>query len=133
MVSYDGVTIQRFPITVGGYWLFQLGVGLGCVLIMGLLFVAFQLVTKNQYAGIALAVGFSLCLIAIIQVVPGGENSLLAMSSPIGLFLNTGLFLQARFLFAVLPHFEGLSLLFWGLVASLIGGLGFLRMRRTAL
>lgn len=133
MVSYDGVTIPRFPITVGGYWLFQLGVGLGCVLIMGLIFVAFQLVTKNQYAGIALAVGFALCLIAIIQVVPGGENSLLAMSSPIGLFLNTGLFLQARFLFSVLPHFEGLSLLFWGLVASLVGGLGFLRMCRTAL
>ena len=118
---------------MGGYWLFQLGVGLGSVLIMALLFVAFQLVTKNQYAGVALAVGFSLCLIAIIQVVPGGENSLLAMSSPIGLFLNTGLFLQARFLFAVLPHFEGLSLLFWGLVGSLVGGLGFLRMRRTAL
>lgn len=133
MVSYDGVTIPRFPITVGGYWLFQLGVGLGCVLIMALIFVAFQLVTKNQYAGIALAVGFALCLMAVIQGVPGGENSLLAMGSPIGLFLNTGLFLQARFLFAVLPHFEGLSLLFWGLVASLIGGLGFLRMRRTAL
>ncbi len=133
MIQNSGPTIPRFPITVGGYWWFQLGVGLGAVLVMALIFSAAMMLTKSFYAGSAISVGVSLLLLGIVQMVPGAQNSLLLMGSPISLFLNTGKFLQQSFLFSILPHFEGYSLLAWGGIAAVLGALGFLRFRRTSL
>ena len=131
--GWRGSAVPRFFVTVGGYWWFQLGVGLGAVLVMALIFSAAMLLTKSFYAGSAISVGVSLLLLVIVQMVPGAQNSLLLMGSPISLFLNTGKFLQQSFLFSILPHFEGYSLLAWGGIAAVLGALGFLRFRRTAL
>ena len=125
--------ISRFFITIGGYWLFQLGVGLAAVLIMTLVFCAAMLVTKNFYAGSAVSVGVSLLLLGLIQMVPAAQNSFLLMGSPIGLFLNVGKFLQQGFLFSILPHFEGVMLLIWCGIAVVLGTVGFMRFRKASL
>lgn len=125
--------ISRFFITIGGYWLFQLGVGLAAVLIMALIFCAAMLVTKNFYAGSAVSVGVSLLLLGLIQMVPAAQNSFLLMGSPIGLFLNVGKFLQQGFLFSILPHFEGVMLLIWCGIAVVLGTVGFMRFRKASL
>lgn len=134
MVYYGNSTIPRFAITIGGYWWFQLGVGLGAVLIMALIFCASMLLTKSFYAGSAISVGVSLLLLGMIQMVPGVQNSLFLTGSPVGLFLQAGHFLQERlFRFSILPHFEGISLLVWGSIAAILAALGFVRFRKTAL
>lgn len=133
MIQHTGQLIPRFAITIGGYWWFQLGVGLGTVLIMALIFSAAMIFTKSFYAGSAISVGISLLLLCLIQMVPGMQNSMLLMGSPIGLFLQAGKFLQEQFLFSILPHFEGISLLIWGGIAVILTALGFMRFRRTAL
>ncbi len=133
MTGWRGPTIPRFFVTIGGYWWFQLGVGLGAVLIMTLIFSAAMLLTKNFYAGSAIAVGISLLLLGLIQMVPGMQNSMLLMGSPVALFINTGKFLQEAFLFSILPHFEGISLLVWGGFAAILAALGFVRFRKAAL
>lgn len=128
-----GMMVSRFFITIGGYWLFQLGVGLAAVLIMALIFCAAMLVTKNFYAGSAISVGVSLLLLGIIQMVPAAQNSFLVMGSPIGLYLNVSKFLQQDFLFSILPHFEGIMLLIWCGIAAVLGVVGFMRFRKAAL
>lgn len=133
MVSYSGSVIPRFPITVGGFWWFQLGVGLGAVLIMTLIFSTVMVLTKSFYAGSAISVGFPLLLLGLVQMVPAAQESLLLMGSPIGLFLNAGKFLQQEFLFSILPHFEGIMLLIWGGIAVILTALGFMRFRKAAL
>ena len=133
MICDGQAVIPRFSITVGGFWWFQLGVGLGTVLIMALIFFATITLTKNFYAGSAISVGISLLLLGLIQMVPGMQNSMLLMGSPIGLFLQAGKFLQEQFLFSILPHFEGISLLIWGGIAAVLAALGFVRFRRAAL
>ena len=133
MIQHTGPSIPRFPITVGGYWWFQLGVGLGTILIMALIFSAAMIFTKSFYAGSAISVGVSLLLLGIVQMVPAVQNSFLLMGSPIGLFLQAGKFLQEQFLFSILPHFEGISLLIWGGIAAILAALGFVRFRRAAL
>ena len=125
--------VSRFFITIGVYWLFQLGVGLAAILIMTLVFCAAMLVTKNFYAGSAISVGVSLLLLGLIQMVPAAQNSFLLMGSPIGLFLNVGKFLQQDFLFSILPHFEGAMLLIWFGIAAVLGTVGFMRFRKAAL
>lgn len=125
--------VSRFFITIGGYWLFQLGIGLAAVLIMTLVFCAAMLVTKNFYAGSAISVGVSLLLLGLIQMVPAAQNSFLVIGSPIGLFLNVGKFLQQDFLFSILPHFEGIMLLIWFGIAAVLGTVGFMRFRKAAL
>lgn len=125
--------ISRFFITIGGYWLFQLGVGLAAVLIMAVIFCAAMLFTKNFYAGSAISVGVSLLLLGLVQMMPAAQNSFLLMGSPIGLYLNVGKFLQQSFLFSILPHFEGVMLLIWFGIAAILAGLGFVRFRRAAL
>lgn len=134
-VSDGGAMIvSRFFITIGGYWLFQLGVGLAAVLIMALVFCAAMLVTKNFYAGSAISVGVSLFLLGVVLMVPDAQNSFLLMGSPIGLFLQAGHFLQERFfLFSILPHFEGVMLLIWFGIAAILTALGFVRFRKAAL
>ena len=129
----NGVMIPRFFITIGGYWLFQLGVGLAAVLIMTLVFCAVMMVTKNFYAGSAVSVGVPLLLLGLIVNVPAAQNSCLVMGSPIGLFLNTGKFLQQDFLFSILPHFEGIMLLIWCGIAAVLAAVGFVRFRKAAL
>lgn len=129
----NGVMIPRFFITIGGYWLFQLGVGLAAVLIMTLVFCAVMMVTKNFYAGSAVSVGVPLLLLGLIVNVPAAQNSFLVMGSPIGLFLNTGKFLQQDFLFSILPHFEGIMLLIWCGIAAVLAAVGFVRFRKAAL
>ena len=133
MIQYTGPLIPRFPITVGGYWWFQLGVGLGTVLIMALIFSAAMIFTKSFYAGSAISVGVSLLLLGLVQMVPAAQNSFLVMGSPIGLFLNVGKFLQQDFLFSILPHFEGVMLLIWFGIAAGLGVGGFVRFRKAAL
>lgn len=134
MVYYYGnSTIPRFAITIGGYWWFQLGVGLGTVLIMALIFSVAMMVTRSFYAGSAIAVGVSLLLLGLIQMVPAVQSSFLMMGSPIGLFLQAGKFLQQDFLFSILPHFEGVMLLIWGGIAVGLGAVGFMRFRKAAL
>lgn len=134
MVYFGNSIIPRFAITIGGYWWFQLGVGLGVVLIMTLIFCASMLLTKSFYAGSAISVGVSLFLLGVVLMVPDAQNSFLLMGSPIGLFLQAGHFLQERFfLFSILPHFEGLSLLIWGSFAAVLAVLGFVRFRKAAL
>ncbi len=134
MVYYGNSTIPRFAITIGGYWWFQLGVRLGAVLIMALIFSAAMIFTKSFYAGSAISVGVALLLLGMIQMVPGVQNSLFLTGSPVGLFLQAGHFLQDRFFrFSILPHFEGISLLVWGSIAAILAALGFVRFRKTAL
>ena len=134
MVHYGNSTIPRFAITIGGYWWFQLGVGLGTVLIMALIFSAAMLLTKSFYAGSAVSVGVSLLLLGMIQMIPELQDSLFLAGSPVGLFLNAGVFLQERLCeFYILPHFEGISLLIWGGIAAILAALGFVRFRRAAL
>ena len=132
-VSLSAMTTTRFPITVGGYWLFQLGVGLAAVLIMTLVFCTAMLFTRSFYTGSAISVGVSLLLLGLIMNVPAAQNSFLIMGSPIGLFLNVGKFLQQDFLFSILPHFEGVMLLIWFGIAAILAGLGFVRFRKAAL
>ena len=127
------MTTTRFPITIGGYWLFQLGVGLAAVLIMTLVFCAAMMFTRSFFAGSAISVGVSLLLLGLIANVPAAQNSFLIMGSPIGLFLKSGQFLQERFLFSVLPHFEGVMLLIWCGSAAVLGAVGFMRFRKAAL
>lgn len=57
MVDYMDSIVPRTAITVGGYWWFQLGVGLGAVVIMALFFSALMVLTKNFYAGSAVSIG----------------------------------------------------------------------------
>ncbi len=133
MVSWSGTVVTRFPITVGGFWWFQLGVGLAAVLILALFFSASTVLTKSFYAGAGISVGFSLLLLGIIQMIPAAQNSLLLMGSPMGLYLNAGKFLQREFLFSILPHFEGISLLVWGSLAAVFAALGFVRFRKATL
>ncbi len=135
MVDYMDSVIPRFPITIGGYWWFQLGVGLGAVCIMALFFSAAMILTKNFYAGSAISIGVPLFLMMMIFMEPNAaRNSLCMMSTPIGLYYNAGLFLQPQmFLFSILPHFEGVSLLVWGGFAAALAVLGFVRFRKTAL
>ena len=92
MVYYGNSTIPRFAITIGGYWWFQLGVGLGAVLIMTLIFCASMLLTKSFYAGSAISVGVSLLLLGMIQMVPETAVFFVPHCSPIGLFLQAGHF-----------------------------------------
>lgn len=125
--------VSRFFITIGGYWLFQLGIGLAAVLIMTLVFCAAMLVTKNFYAGSAISVGISLLLLGLVQMVPAVQSSFLIMGSPIGLFLQAGKFLQQDFLFSILPHFEGIMLLIWFGIAAVLGAVGFMRFRKASL
>lgn len=132
-VSLSAMTTTRFPITVGGYWLFQLGVGLAAVLIMTLIFCTAMLFTRSFYTGSAISVGVSLLLLGLIMNVPAAQNSFLIMGSPIGLFLNVGKFLQQDFLFSILPHFEGVMLLVWCGIAVVLGTVGFMRFRKAAL
>ena len=129
----DGVMLPRFFITIGGYWLFQLGVGLAAVLIMVLIFCTAMLIAKNFYAGSAISLSVSLLLLGLIMNVPAAQNSFLIMGSPIGLFLNVGKFLQQDFLFSILPHFEGVMLLVWCGIAVVLGTVGFMRFRKAAL
>lgn len=133
MIQHTGPFIPRFAITIGGYWLFQLGVGLATVLIMALIFSAAMIFTKSFYAGSAISLGISLLLLGLIQMVPGMQNSMLLMGSPIGLFLNAGKFLRQDFLFSILPHFEGIMLLIWSGIAAILAALGFVRFRKAAL
>lgn len=134
MVYFGNSIIPRFAITIGGYWWFQLGVGLGVVLIMTLIFCASMLLTKSFYAGSAISVGVSLFLLGVVLMVPDAQNSFLLMGSPIGLFLQAGHFLQERFfLFSILPHFEGVMLLIWFGIAAILTALGFVRFRKAAL
>ena len=134
MVYFGNSIIPRFAITIGGYWWFQLGVGLGAVLIMTLIFCASMLLTKSFYAGSAISVGVSLFLLGVVLMVPDAQNSFLLMGSPIGLFLQAGHFLQERFfLFSILSHFEGVMLLIWFGIAAILTALGFVRFRKAAL
>ncbi len=135
MVDYMDSIVPRTAITIGGYWWFQLGVGLGAVVIMALFFSAIMVLTKNFYAGSAISIGVPLFLIMMIFMEPNAaRNSLCMMSTPIGLYYNAGLFLQPQsFLFSILPHFEGISLLIWGGIAAILAALGFVRFRRAAL
>ena len=133
MIQYTGPLIPRFPITVGGYWWFQLGVGLGTVLIMALIFSAAMIFTKSFYAGSAISVGVSLLLLGLVQMVPAVQSSFLIMGSPVGLFLQAGKFLQEQFLFSILPHFEGVMLLIWFGIAAGLGAVGFMRFRKASL
>ena len=133
VTTWSGAIVSRFFITIGGYWLFQLGVGLAVVLIMAVIFCAAMLFTKNFYAGSAISVGVSLLLLGVILMVPGAQNSFLLMGSPIGLFLQAGNFLQEQFLFSILPHFEGVMLLVWCGIAAILATLGFVRFRKAAL
>ena len=135
MVDYMDSIIPRFPITVGGYWWFQLGVGLGAVCIMALFFSAAMILTKNFYAGSAVSIAVPLFLMMMTFMEPNvTRNSLCMMSTPIGLYINAGLFLRPQmFLFSILPHFEGLSLLIWGGFAAILAVLGFVRFRKAAL
>lgn len=133
MIQHTGPLIPRFPITIGGYWWFQLGVGLGSVLIMALIFSAAMIFTKSFYAGSAISVGVSLLLLGLVQMVPAAQNSFLLMGSPIGLFLQAGKFLQQDFLFSILPHFEGIMLLIWFGIAAGLGAVGFMRFRKASL
>ena len=133
VTTWSGAIVSRFFITIGGYWLLQLGVGLAAVLIMAVIFCAAMLFTKNFYAGSAISVGVSLLLLGIIQMVPAAQNSFLVMGSPIGLYLNVSKFLQQDFLFSILPHFEGIMLLIWCGIAAVLGVVGFMRFRKAAL
>lgn len=135
MVDYMDSIVPRTAITVGGYWWFQLGVGLGAVVIMALFFSALMVLTKNFYAGSAVSIGVPLLLLMMIFMEPNSaRNSLCMMSTPIGLYYNAGLFLQPQmFLFSILPHFEGISLLIWGSFAAILAVLGFVRFRKAAL
>ena len=134
LVDFDRSIIPRLALTIGGYWWFQLGIGLGAVLIMALVYAAAMVLTKSFYAGSAISVGISLFLLLLIQMMPAMRNSLLLMSTPIGLYLNVGNFAQPQsFLFSILPHFEGISLLIWGGIAAILAALGFVRFRRAAL
>lgn len=134
LTDWNGPVVPRLAITIGGYWWFQLGVGFATVLIMALIFSAAMVLTKNFYAGSAISVGVSILLYGLIQIIPGTQNSMLLMGSPIGLFLNAGVFLQERLCeFYILPHFEGISLLIWGGIAAILAALGFVRFRRAAL
>ena len=129
-----GAGIIRFPTTVGGYLLFLIGVGLGCTVVMCLLFCGFMIGAKNFFGGSALCVGVSLVLAAVILFLPAVQTSLFLMGSPIGLFTGSSRLLGSDFPFSfLLPHFEGISLLIWGLLASLVVGAGFLRFRKAAL
>lgn len=129
-----GAGIIRFPTTVGGYLLFLVGVGLGCTVVMCLLFCGFMIGAKNFFGGSALCVGVSLVLAAVILFLPAVQTSLFLMGSPIGLFTGSSRLLGSDFPFSfLLPHFEGISLLIWGLLASLVVGAGFLRFRKAAL
>ncbi len=134
LTDWNGPVVPRLAITIGGYWWFQLGVGFATVLIMALIFSAAMVLTKNFYAGSAISVGVSILLYGLIQIIPGTQNSMLLMGSPIGLFLNAGVFLQERLCeFYILPRFEGLSLLIWGGFAAILAVLGFVRFRKAAL
>ena len=132
-VSLAAMTTTRFPITVGEYWLFQLGVGLASVLIMTLVFCAAMMFTRSFFAGSAISVGVCLLLLGLITNVPVAQNSFLMMGSPIGLFLNVGKFLQQGFLFSILPHFEGIMLLIWFGIAAGLGAVGFMKFRKAPL
>ena len=71
---------------------------------------------------------------AVILFLPAVQPSLFLMGSPIGLFTGSSRLLGSDFPFSfLLPHFEGISLLIWGLLASLVVGAGFLRFRKAAL
>ena len=133
MIQYTGPSIPRFPITVGGYWWFQLGVGLGTILIMALIFSAAMIFTKSFYGGSAISLGISLLLLGLVQMVPAVQSSFLLMGSPVGLFLQAGKFLQQDFLFSILPHFEGIMLLIWFGIAAGLGAVGFMRFRKASL
>ena len=132
-VSLAAISTTRFPITIGGYWLFQLGVGLAAVLIMAVIFSTAMMVTRSFFAGSAISVGISLLLLGLIANVPAAQNSILLMGSPIGLYLNVGKFLQERFLFSILPHFEGVMLLIWCGISAVLAAVGFMRFRKSAL
>ncbi len=135
MVDYMDSIVPRIAVTVGGYWWFQLGVGLGTVVIMALFFSAIMVLTKNFYGGSAISVAVPLFLIMAIFMEPyAARSSLLMMSNPVGLYYNAGSFLQPQtFLFSILPHFEGISLLIWGGFAAILAALGFVRFRKAAL
>ena len=134
LIDWNEPVVPRISITIGGYWWFQLGVGLATILIMALIFCAAMALTKNFYAGSAISVGVSLLLLGLVQLVPGAQNSFLLMGSPIGLYLKAGTFLQDRFCrFYILPHFEGIMLLIWGGLAIALAVLGFVRFRKSEL
>lgn len=137
LLCEDGPAIPRFAVTLLQYWWFQLGVGLGCVLIMALLFTGIMALTKNFYVGSALMVLLVAGFVVLLKMVPGTESSFLLMSSPMGLFFHTGFllmpFLRASTMFTALPHFEGYSLLVWGIIAAIVMALGMWRMRRASI
>ena len=134
LTNWNGPVTPRISLTIGGYWWFQMGVGLATVLIMALIFCAAMVLTKNFYAGSAISVGVSLLLMGLVQLVPDAQNSFLVMGSPIGLLLEAGTFSYAQFCnFYILPHFEGIMLLIWGGLAAVLAVLGFVRFRKAAL
>lgn len=137
LLCEDGPAIPRLAVTLLQYWWFQLGVGLGCVLIMALLFGGVMALTKNFYVGSAMIALLVTGFVILLKMVPGTESSLLLMSSPMGLFFHTGFllmpFLRASTLFTALPHFEGYSLLVWGLITAIVMTLGMWRMHRASI
>ena len=123
--------IPRFFITIGGYWLFQLGVGLAAVLIMGGNFLRSYVVYQEFLCRSAISVGVSLLLLGIIQMVPAAQNSFLVMGSPIGLYLNVSkISATGIFCFPFCPHFEGSMLLIWCGIAAVLGVVGFMRFEK---
>lgn len=100
---------------------------------MAVIFSTAMMVTRSFFAGSAISVGISLLLLGLIANVPAAQNSILLMGSPIGLYLNVGKFLQERFLFSILPHFEGVMLLIWCGISAVLAAVGFMRFRKSAL
>lgn len=123
----------RFSVTFGEYLLILTGIGLGIAVIMALLFCGVMIIAKRSTAG-AGAAAITGGILAMVSMIFGAKTLFIA-SSPISLMNNGGSLLHMfdSFPFTGLPHFEGISLLAWGLLFGIFLALAAVRFRKTAL
>lgn len=123
----------RVSVSFGEYLLILTGIGTGIAVIMALLFCGVMIVAKRSTAG-AGAAAITGGILAMVSMIFGAKTLFIA-SSPISLMNNGGSLLHMfdSFPFTGLPHFEGISLLAWGLLFGIFLALAAVRFRKTAL
>ncbi len=123
----------RVSVSFGEYLLILTGIGTGIAVIMALLFCGVMIVAKRSTAG-AGAAAITGGILTVVSMIFGAKTLFIA-SSPISLMNNGGSLLHMfdSFPFTGLPHFEGISLLAWGLLFGIFLALAAVRFRKTAL
>lgn len=125
--------LLRIPIDFWGYLLLLTGIGVAIAVMLALLFCGVMTAAKRTRTGAGAAVLAAGILAGISMI--GGIHTLFLAGTPIAIMINGhDLFrLFSNIEFTALPHFEGVSLLAWGLLFAGFLTLMVVRFRKASL